>query len=95
VSIEATPALLGSGRGSGFHHARRRGEVITRRSVRATPSGRRLGHEEPWRACETIVAEQPPEGEPLVKQRRFELEAALLLRDLMAISLAVAPREGR
>jgi len=30
-----------------------------------------------------------------LKQRRFELEAALLLRDLMAISLAVAPPEER
>jgi hypothetical protein len=36
------------------------------------------------RQCEELL-ERP------VKQRRFELEAALLLRDLMAISLAVAP----
>jgi hypothetical protein len=38
------------------------------------------------RQCEELL-ERP------VKQRRFELEAALLLRDLMATSLAVAPRE--
>jgi DNA-binding PucR family transcriptional regulator len=40
------------------------------------------------RQCEELL-ERP------VKQRRFELEAALLLRDLMAISLAVAPPEER
>jgi DNA-binding PucR family transcriptional regulator len=36
------------------------------------------------RQCEELL--QRP-----VKQRRFELEAALLLRDRLAISLAVAP----
>jgi hypothetical protein len=40
------------------------------------------------RQCEELL-ERP------VNQRRFELEAALLLRDLMAISLAVAPLEER
>jgi hypothetical protein len=40
------------------------------------------------RQCEELL-ERP------VKQRRFELEAALLLRDLMAISLAVVPPEER
>ena len=40
------------------------------------------------RQCEELL-------ERRVKQRRFELEAALLLRDLMAISLAVAPPEER
>ena len=40
------------------------------------------------RQCEELL-ERP------VKQRRFELEAALLLRDLMAISLAAAPPEER
>jgi hypothetical protein len=93
--------------------------VITRRSVGPRP--RRLGHEELWRVCETIVAEQPLEGEPLarlrevlsaalfgyddvlgervlerpVNQRRFELAAALLLRDLMAIFARVARPEER
>jgi hypothetical protein len=29
----------------------------------------RLGHEELWRVCETIIAEQPLEGEPLARLR--------------------------